>query len=331
MFEDALARTQGPMMMIVGSGRSGTSLLATMMDSHPDLSVAPESHFLPSLIKALPETLTTSDQVARMVKRMGQSKWFDFWELDLDLLQGVLESRLPVSRPDALRMIYRVHAAQAGKTRFGEKTPAYVYNIPLIAAELEDARFIHIIRDGRNVALSFREADFGADDVAHSMLNWKLRVLDGHRDGMALGPDRYIEVVYEDLIAEPEKELRRLCEFLDLEYSDAMLDYHRKRADRRAGLARGADRAPNLSRPPTKTRDWRDQLTRAEHARLELLGAKPLRQWGYELTAKPTLSDRLAAFGDLASWYYYRLRSKTGMAKRARRGQTGNKGEANAD
>lgn len=322
MTKEALARTRGPMMIIVGSGRSGTSLLASMMDAHPDLSVSSESHFLPKLIEALPETLTTPNHVAHMTGLIERNQWFAEWDYDLDALRTALNDALPISRPDALRMIYRVAAASDGATRFGEKTPAYVYNISLIAEELEDARFVHIVRDGRNVALSFRDASFGADDVAHSILNWQHRVLLGHEDGMALGRDRYLEVIYEQLIAEPEEQLRRICVFLDLEFSPGMLDYYR----RQGYWAPRGEESKNLGKPPTTTRHWRDQLTASEQARLQLLGEKALRTWGYEMPATPTFADRAAALRDRGRWYYYRFRSKTGLARRSRT-VTGRKGD----
>lgn len=315
MVNEALARTRGPMVFIVGSGRSGTSLLAAMLDAHPNLSIAPESHFLPKLIEGLPERLASSGAVDRMLQVIERSKWFAGWEgFDLSALRSALEEELPIDRPDALRMIYRVYAAAAGATRFGEKTPAYVYNIPLIAGEIADARFIHIVRDGRNVALSFRDASFGADDIAHSALNWQKRVLEGHRDGAALGDDRYIELQYESLIEKPEAELRRLCSFLDIEYSNAMLEYHR-----RAGTwsPRGQE-SENLARAPQTTRDSRQQLTPSEQARLQVLAGKALRTWGYEMPASPTNADRIAALADRGRWYWYRLRAKTGLARRAR-------------
>jgi hypothetical protein len=316
-----LGTTTGPLTFVVGSGRSGTSLLAAMLDAHPDLSIAPESHFLPTLIDRLPPQLTSPRHVDHMIELIGRSKWFEHWDLDLETLRTALASDLPVARADALRMIYRVNAAAHGKSRFGEKTPAYVYAIAKLAAEIDDARFIHIVRDGRNVALSFREASFGANDVEHSALNWQRRLLDGRRMGIALGPGRYIELRYEDLIADPATQLRRLCTFLDLDFDDAMLTYH-------VGESRWVtrDEETNLARPPMKTRDWRDQLTAREHARIELLAGKGLTTWGYELTAHPTIADRAAALRGRGRWWWYRIRSRTGLARRART-EVGRKGE----
>lgn len=326
MVNEALARTHGPMVFIVGSGRSGTSLLAAMLDAHPDLSIAPESHFLPKLIEGLPPRLTSGDHIDRMLEVIRTSKWFVQWEgYDLDALGEALRAELPIDRADALRMIYRVHAAAAQAARYGEKTPAYVYNIPLIAGEMSDARFIHIIRDGRNVALSFRDASFGSDDIAHSMLNWQLRVLDGHRKGTTLGPDRYIEVGYEALVGTPEAELRRLCAFLDLEYAPAMLEYYLRRD---SIWSPRHEESEHLAEPPRTTRDWRDQLSAHEQARLELLGRKALHLFGYDLAAQPSIGDRLGAFWDELRWYLYRFRSKTGMAQKARatQGRRGGQG-----
>jgi hypothetical protein len=311
-------RVEKPLAIVVGSGRSGTSLLAAMLDSHPDLSMAPESHFLPELIEALPDTVSSTSHVDRMLGIMQRSKWFAIWlerDYDTDGLRHELESALPLPRSEALQLIYRVWAASKGKTRYGEKTPAYVYNLPLLAGEFVDARFIHIIRDGRNVALSFREASFGDDVIERSMLQWQRRVLDGHRAGEALGRDRYIEVLYERLIDDTEGELRRLCDFLDLPFDAAMLGYHERDGLWKPRMAESR----HLADPPKHTRSWQDQLTPREHARLELLGATALATWGYELTSTPTVTDRIAAWRARAQWWYYRFKSKTGLARRFRR------------
>ncbi len=318
----ALDATTGPMMFIVGSGRSGTSLLASMLDAHPDLAVTRESHFLPRLILKLPATLVSEGEIDQLTTFLRHDKWFADWDYDLELLHGALIARLPLSRCDALRMIYRVFAAAAGKTRFGEKTPAYVYAIPVIAREFPAARFIHIVRDGRNVALSFRESDFGDDNLEQAALNWQLRVLDGHNAGVRLGAARYIEVRYEDLIAEPETELRRLCRFLDLGFDPQMLVYHQRTNTRWETTGAGT----NLRRPPTTTRRWQDQMSRSEQARFALLAGRALRRWGYPIDTQASIVDRGAAYVARAGWWYHRLRSKTGVARR-RRTVHGRKGD----
>lgn len=76
---DALEQTRGPLLLVVGSGRSGTSMLAAMVDAHPDLSLAPESHLLPKLVDALPVRLTTPCHVDAMVSAIGRNKWFEVW------------------------------------------------------------------------------------------------------------------------------------------------------------------------------------------------------------------------------------------------------------
>lgn len=309
----ALDATTGPMMFIVGSGRSGTSLLASMLDANPNLAVTRESHFLPKLISALPATLASGGDIDQLTAFLERDKWFADWDYDLGLLRSALLARLPLPRADALRMIYRVYAA-AGKTRFGEKTPAYVYTIPLIAREFPAARFVHIVRDGRNVALSFRETDFGDDDLDHAALNWQLRVLDGHNAGVRLGAHRYTEVRYEDLIAHPEQELRRLCIFLDLDFDPQMLGYHQRTNTRWETTGAGT----NLRRPPTTTRRWQDQMSRSEQARFALLAGGALRRWGYPIDSQASLADRAAAYAARASWWYHRVRSKTGLARRQR-------------
>ena len=181
-----------------------------------------------------------------------------------------------------MRILFGSYAARQGKRRFGEKTPVNVRNIPFLADLFPEAVFLHIIRDGRDVTLSYLDVPWGPTSVAESAIYWKLAVEEGRRDGSALGPRRYRELKYEELVEDPEATLRELCRSLRLPFDPAMLRYHERADDVRKGFRNpGAHR--NLSRPPTKgLRSWREQMQADDLGVFEMLAGATLEEFGYE-------------------------------------------------
>jgi hypothetical protein len=91
-----------------------------------------------------------------------------------------------------------------------------------------NSKFIHMVRDGRDVALSFMNTEFGPSELWDNAMFWRSRVNITRFFCDRIGRDRFIEVKYENLILKPEQELKRICEFLEEEYSDDMLNGNRK-------------------------------------------------------------------------------------------------------
>jgi hypothetical protein len=168
-----------------------------------------------------------------------------------------------------------------------------------IAAALPEARFLHLIRDGRDVALSRRSRGMGAGKpIGDAARLWRRRVENARKQARRLR-DRYLELRYEDLVAAPEAELRRICGSIELAYDPAMLDYHRDSVDRlaelgdleRAGGRRGRSgderrRAHALATgPPRPERagGWRRQMSDAERAEFDAEAGGLLAELGYDM------------------------------------------------
>jgi hypothetical protein len=198
-----------PAPFVVGVGRSGTTLLRLMLDAHPQLAIGPETQFVPDLIHV-------DDPVDAIV---GARTWGDFG-LDPDEFARRASGQ---ELAGVLRAFYSLYAESQGKPRWGEKTPGYVRNMDSIATVLPEARFIHLIRDGRDVALSRRARGMGADKPMAKTANlWRRRIEDARGQAQRLD-GRYIELRYEDLVADPQPHLLRICEFIGLEFDPAML------------------------------------------------------------------------------------------------------------
>src|SRR5262249_31553563 len=132
----------------------------------------------------------------------------------------------------AIAAVYETYAAVRGKSRWGDKTPMYMQRLPLLERLFPDARYVHLIRDGRDTAVSFLSMPPGIvtrplappGTAGEFACQWRAEVEAARALGARVG-DRYVETRYEQLAAEPERELRKICEHAGLAFDPAMLDY----------------------------------------------------------------------------------------------------------
>jgi hypothetical protein len=284
-----------PAPFIVGATRSGTTLLRLMLDAHPDMAIPSETHFIPDMIKARRWERAGPERLAEVV--LNHRRWGDF-HLDSDeLIQRFKESDLSNAGP-AIRAFFKLYAEREGKERWGDKTPGYVREMVRIQSVLPEAHFLHLIRDGRDVAVSLVAMNWGPDTVPGAARRWRKRVLRGRQQGPRLR--HYMEVRFEDLILETEPTLRRICEYIELPFDEAMLEYH-QRADERLqekarDLYRGPDREPQPAErrlashamtrePPDPERvgRWHTELSPEDREAFEHVAGDLLGELGYEI------------------------------------------------
>ena len=139
-----------PAPFVVGLTRSGTTLLRMMLDAHRELTIPPETHFVPDLIKAARGDGGVDAMLAALT---GNRTWGDFGIDDAEMRRR-LEAAPPGDAAAAVRAFFDAYAERQGKPRWGDKTPAYMLSVQRIGRTLPESRFIHLIRDGRDVALS---------------------------------------------------------------------------------------------------------------------------------------------------------------------------------
>lgn len=270
----------------LGCGRSGTTLLKAMFDSHPKMSVPPESNFISSM--GSQRGAYENEQglrVDRFVDDLfGKHGWgLRKWGLSSDDVRAELSRSNPRNFADGVRCTYMIYAEKNGKPRYGDKTTHYISLVAQLAHLLPEACFVHLIRDGRDVALALLESPWGFETVPQAAVYWTGCVESGRRAGRWLGDQRYCEVRYEDLIARPEKTLQLLCDFVQLEFDDAMLQYFR-RAGEVVTQCEAPEHHQRLFLPPTKgLRDWRTQMSAADAATFEIIAGDLLAGLGYEL------------------------------------------------
>ncbi len=182
----------------------------------------------------------------------------------------------------------------------GDKTPDYVRSIETLHSLWPSARFVHVIRDGRDVALSMMDwtkcrpkpGDFTAwqeDCISTAALWWELNVRLGQLAGKSLGHSFYYEVRYESLVNRPAEEGAALCGFLGVPFSDAMLRFHE--------LPRASDPGLETKRAHLPVspglRDWSAQLPAQDNERFEAAAGALLEELGYVRVVPRPRSDML--------------------------------------
>ncbi len=264
-----------PPFFIVGCPRSGTTLLRNLLRAHPSLTVPPESHFIPRCYKAFgdPADKTEARRLARYIL---STSWVKDWGLDL----GPSDFEDCRTCRELVCRLYEAFARKEAKPRWGDKTPQYVTELPTLWELFPDARVIHIIRDGRDVAHSWLRTRFHPRNCYAAAKLWKEFVERGIRDGRSPAAGAYHEVRYEALLGEPAAVLREISAFLDEPY---------------------VDEAPRLNPPVAETHPvyrwqisssaivtnnsgkWRANLSPKERAMFEAVAGDLLASLGYEL------------------------------------------------
>lgn len=191
---------------ILGAPRSGTTLLRLVLDAHPHISAGPETRFLLDLARIF-------GQHWERLERFG----FDraYW---LDKVAAFFAT------------VHADYAASRGKTRWCEKTPRYTVIADLVAELYPDARFIHVVRDGLDVVASHRQR-WGWRSAHDAIADWRTLVRKARRFGASVGEERYLEVRYEEVVADAEAALRPVFAFLGEPWDDAVLRFDEESHD----------------------------------------------------------------------------------------------------
>ena len=276
----------GPI-FIVGAPRSGTTLLQYRLRNHPRISLPTgESHFFIPLYRNqnIYGDLNQIENVRSVLEAMHRRSK-DFLETDLHGIKfdvNEISSKLHAegrnTLPSIISGIYEMNALGEGKVRWGDKTPYYVLHIPKLLEWFPDAQIIHLIRDGRDVALSLfgRRHDFRVYNIYHAAKYWQQYVERGHELGNRVTKNQYIEVRYEDLLTQPVATMQKLFSFLGEEYYDHLFDTRE---------SSNPGKTPLVHKPiqPDNTGKWRQRLTPGQIRVFEGAAGNTLAKFGYEI------------------------------------------------
>lgn len=298
---------QNPHAFVVGCPRSGTTMFQRMLAMHPSLATLPEVGWLATApadrdsVDA--DGCVTPQFLRRLADRPALGRYAQL-PVSTEEIESLLTSSARIRYNVFAGWLLDRHAATRGRPLVVNKTVGNALHVDALAKTWPHARVVHLIRDGRDVAMSangWRRAPrlaekfptWAEEPVATAALWWEWHVRRAREAGRALGPDRYLEVHYEQLVRWPEAILSVVCGFLGVDYDPAMTRFHEGRETDTPGMD-----AKHAWRPVTVgLRDWRTQMTHADQARFVAVAGDLLDELGYPPADVPLSREAIAAAG----------------------------------
>jgi hypothetical protein len=268
--------------LIIGAQRSGTSLLSRMLNQHPGIAVPGESFFFNTFgpLHRFYGDLALAENRSRLIDDALATAKISEWRSPPSRAAVQAKLREP-TLGGIFRAILDAWTEAQGKQRWGEKTPQHVLHWRHVHEALPDAPLVHIVRDGRDVALSLVAAQFGPKTIYAAAHRWRRYIRTIAAIKASAAPGRLHEIRYEDLLQQPEKVLAGVCAFLGEPYSPRLLEFHK---DSTAYNGYGAEhrnlRSPLLSQNAAR---WQRQMTARDVRIFESIAARELTEYGYAL------------------------------------------------
>lgn len=224
-----------PFFFIVGRPRSGTTLLRMLFDANPLVCIPPECQFIINLYPKYGKAkFRDKKQINKFFDDL-QNEWlFKTWNIDKNKLITELQNqRGKISYNEICKIVYLNYQSIFSKkeTKFlGDKNPGYTIYTKKLTNIFPNSKFIHIVRDYRDHFVSIKNVDLELPNISLAVYKWRLYVKQ-FRKMMKKHPDNYIEIKYEDLVSNPEKEMKKLCSFTGIPFFSEMLNFNQKKGE----------------------------------------------------------------------------------------------------
>lgn len=272
-----------------------------MFDHHPAFALPFESKYIVVFHNNIAEFGDLHDVKNRealivSIEKFMRNAWLerdhDEWIPGLIAAAPQLAEEAGPSYASVMESVYKFFAKQRGRERWGDKMATFRRCMPTLMELFPDARIVHIIRDGRDVASSLLPLSFGPNTAYVAAKKWR-NFIESGLDYAAKHPKHVYTVRYEDLIDDPEKYLREICDFVGEPFHEDMLNFHK------SGTARVPRKEIHgqLTKPVNKERAarWKRDLSPGQVRVFEAVAGPLLDRLGYEIVnreAKLTTWDR---------------------------------------
>lgn len=290
---------------VIGAERSGTTLLMTMLGCHPRIAVPEVAWFYPRFRPFMHTygDLSQKDNFKTLLEEMIFGLKTPFWGMKVNprmIVDELLSTAQETSFAGAYDAVMARFAKESGKPRWGEKTPYNLFYIKEILEDFPNAQFVFITRDGRDASADYLASGFGPTNIYCAAEMWRMcqEAVEPWRAN--LPADQWLDVRYEELVADSEGVLKGVCEFLGEPYDPNMLNFHQTDIAKARGGTR--DHAP-LGQPVTTQfiGIYKDQLSKKEQRIFMASAGKALAAAGYEADSEPCKlsADEIALFWEL--------------------------------
>lgn len=311
---------------LVSSPRSGSTLLRLILDAHPIIAIPPPGylfHFLYPYLYSYGD-LSDDRNFRELVEDFLEVPTLKKWPIDVSV-DGVMAAARERSFRGVYQVLHETYARAQAKPRWGNKSPRNCFWLEEIVALFPDAKIVHLLRDGRDVAIDLAEADFQPHSVYCGALRWEecIRVVEDAR--ARLPAECFLEIRYEELCADPERTLRQICAFLEEDFAPQMLRHNQTDA----AQSWGQDPLHAATLRPITTDFvglYKTRLPERDRSALDAVIGATLARNGYPIddNAKPVSVQQAAQMveGDMVSQlgkahykYWHRERRKDRRAR----------------
>ena len=280
---------------VVGSPRSGTSLISRILDSHPNIGVPFESHIYPRLYnwRNCYGDMNEVKNKKRLVRDILSLETLKSWR-EVPEKKEVISRFRGESFHSAFQATMEAWLASEEKNRWGEKTPHNIFFWESIIEGFPDSKFIHIVRDGRDVALSWKKVRFGPEHFYPIARLWKKYIEKVEELKSNIGRNKIYEVKYEKILTNPKKEIGNVCYFLGEKFYPKMMSFY----DEKKSYPTDKRNEENLSRPLLRDNmnKWRTQADPRNLRIFEAVAGGILERYGYELSQQEASISRREAW-----------------------------------
>jgi hypothetical protein len=275
-----------PPIFIVGHGRSGTTLLRMMLSAHPKIFISSEGAYICPLRSQISTYGDLRDPRNLTKLHNDLYPWLEAVNfLNSPGVQDVIEwvDRFGCDEGSLITFYGTWEARTLGRDDlvwWGDNEPSHVFNIAYLKQLFPNSRFILMIRDPRDVYASFKTAWPGVRTAESIAMLWERCLLDGLLAASRLGSGVVHQVRYEDLVANPEERLKGICKFLNVEYTDAVMNFHESDAAKNLSQV---EHHRNVAQPLFRSSvgRYRQVLTREEIATIHRRLYSPMTCLGY--------------------------------------------------
>ena len=272
-------------------------MLRLILDNHPSIAIPPPGYLFNLIFPYLYSygDLTVDSNFRELVEDILETPTVKRWPIDVDVDAVVSAAGEERSFAFIYEYLHKAYAALSGKPRWGQKSPKNGVWMEEIRTLFPGAQFIHLVRDGRDVAIDVADAGFWPDTVHGGAVRWR----DCMRAVAALAPnfssDSLLEVYYEDLCKNPETTFKRICDFLGEDFVPSMLEH--QKSDSAKDWSKDSTHAA-AGKPITTeyVGMYKRRLPATDQAAIEALIGPELRQAGYLVECEPKpMPSRLEA------------------------------------
>lgn len=227
---------------IVGNPRSGTSLLRLILTCHSKIIIPPECGFIVWLQKVYSDwhqlDSTNERKVDNFLDDLFRTKKFDTWGVSRNMLKKHIVDTRPENYADLCMQVYAAYGKSIKKsfTLWGDKNNFYLSYLNEILSLYRNARFLHIVRDGRDVACSYREVmntSFSSQyapklpvDIGEIALEWATNVTYTNTFMSKLPYQFGMTISYEELVKSPASNIKHICGWLGVPYEENMINFY---------------------------------------------------------------------------------------------------------